>query len=181
MEKNENTRDGRNQSLWQKNTSPARPDSSFNPSKVYDVLVVGAGITGMTTALLLQKAGLHCVVADAHNPGYGTTGGTTAHINTFADTTFAEVESDFSEDAAKQFAGSIAKSVELIHSFTDTYQIDCDFEWKKGFVYAQTEDEVKELDDILNSSMRAGVQVAVTDQVPVNAEFRKAIVELFYL
>lgn len=176
MEKNENTRDGRNQSLWQKNTSPDSPDSSFNPSKVYDVLVVGAGITGKTTALLLQKAGLHCVVADAHNPGYGTTGGTTAHINTFADTTFAEVESDFSEDAAKQFAGSIAKSVALIHSLADTYQIDCDFEWKKGFVYAQTEDEVKELNDILNSSMRAGVQVAVTDQVPVNADFQKAIV-----
>ena len=52
METNQNTRDGRNQSLWQKNTVITAGQNAFNASKTYDVLVVGAGITGMTTALL---------------------------------------------------------------------------------------------------------------------------------
>ncbi|WP_439582029.1 hypothetical protein [Dyadobacter bucti] len=39
--------------------------------------------------------------------------GTSAHINTFADTTFAEVESAFSGDATKQFAESIAESANI--------------------------------------------------------------------
>jgi glycine/D-amino acid oxidase-like deaminating enzyme/nitrite reductase/ring-hydroxylating ferredoxin subunit len=176
MEKNQTTRDGRNQSLWQKNTAPVPGSGGFNFSETYDVLIAGAGITGLTTALLLQKAGLRCVVADAHHAGYGTTGGTSAHINTFADTTFAEVEKAFSEDAAKQFATSIAKSVHLIREMVETYQIDCDFEWKKGYVYSQTDDETRQLDDILNSSLKVGVAVQETDQVPVNVEYQKAIV-----
>jgi len=176
METNSNTRDGRNESLWQKNTPETGAETAFDPHSVYDVLIVGAGITGLTTALLLQRGGLECVVADAHNPGYGTTGGTSAHINTFADTTFAEVESAFGQDAAKQFAKSIAESVELIHDMVQTYHIDCDFEWKKGYVYAQTDQEIKELDDILDSSLRAGVEVRTTNQVPVQVEFQKALV-----
>lgn len=175
METNQNTRDGRNQSLWQKNTAIHAGYLNYDPAKIYDVLIVGAGITGLTTALLLQKAGMQCVVADAHNIGYGTTGGTSAHINTFADTTYAEVESSFSEDAAKQFAESIAESVHLIHELVEIYKIDCDFEWKKGYIYSQTDDETKELDDILNSSTRAGVEVRVTNQPPVNVDFQKAI------
>ncbi|MCF0069617.1 FAD-dependent oxidoreductase [Dyadobacter sp. CY261] len=173
---NQNTRDGRNQSLWQKNISNDHEHRAFDPSQTYDVLIVGAGITGITTALLLQKAGMQCAIADAHNPGYGTTGGTTAHINTFADTTFAEVESAFSEDAAQQFADSIAESVDLIHELVNIYQIDCDFEWKNGYVYSQTDKETKELDDILNSSLKVGVEVRVSNQVPVTVDFQKAIV-----
>jgi glycine/D-amino acid oxidase-like deaminating enzyme/nitrite reductase/ring-hydroxylating ferredoxin subunit len=176
METNQNTRDGRNESLWQKNTVITTGQTAFDSSKIYDVLIIGAGITGLTTALLLQKAGMSCVVAEAHNPGYGTTGGTSAHINTFADTTFAEVESAFDQDAAKQFADSIAESVQLIHELVETYQIDCDFHWKQGYVYSQNDKQTKELDDILDSSLRAGVEVRVTNQVPVGVAYQKAIV-----
>src|SRR5215217_848868 len=115
MENSQITRDGRNQSLWQKNTPSTAGSIAPATAEIYDVLIVGAGITGITTALLLQKAGLKCVVADAHHAGYGTTGGTSAHINTFADTTYAEVEKDFSEEAAQQFADSISDAVQLIH------------------------------------------------------------------
>ncbi|MBO9616562.1 MAG: FAD-dependent oxidoreductase [Dyadobacter sp.] len=176
METNQNTRDGRNQSLWQKNMSKTDAGNAFDPAITYDVLIVGAGITGLTTALLLRKKGLKCIVADAHNPGYGTTGGTSAHINTFADTTFAEVEKAFDEDAAKQFAKSIAESVQLIQELIGTHGIDCDFEWKNGYLYAQTDQETRQLDDIFASSLRAGVEVRVTDQVPITVEYQKALI-----
>ncbi len=49
-------RDGARQSLWQNNI-PDHQSKNNIEDKVYDVLIVGAGITGITTALLLQKAG----------------------------------------------------------------------------------------------------------------------------
>ncbi|WP_304488672.1 FAD-dependent oxidoreductase [Dyadobacter sp. CY356] len=176
METNQNTRDGRNKSLWQQNTETIGEKNVFDPTITYDVLIVGAGITGLTTAFLLQKAGLQCIIAEAHNPGYGTTGGTTAHINTFADTTFAEVESAFSAEAATQFAESIAESVQLIHELVETCHIDCDFAWKKAYVYSQNKKETGELDDIFESAVRVGVEVSETKAVPINLEFQKAIV-----
>ncbi|WP_035333102.1 FAD-dependent oxidoreductase [Dyadobacter crusticola] len=169
------TRDGHNVSLWQRNMHLGNQNGTFDPSFVYDALIVGAGITGITAALLLQRAGRKCIIADAHHAGYGTTGGTTAHINTFADSTYAEVESAFSEEASKQFAKSISQSVSLITELVDKYEIECEYERKKAYVYAQTEDEVKELDDMLESTLRAGVQVEVTQNAPAPQPYLKAL------
>lgn len=169
-------RDGQNASIWNLNTGPAHTGGSFSDITIYDTLIVGAGITGLTTALILQKAGKQCVVADAHHAGYGTTGGTTAHINTFADTTYAEVENAFSREAALQFAQGIADAVSTIDGFVKTYQIDCDFKWLDGFVYAETEDEEKQLDDLYQSALRAGVQAEPATSVPTPVSYRKAVV-----
>ncbi|SKB79066.1 FAD-dependent oxidoreductase [Dyadobacter psychrophilus] len=169
-------RDGYNESLWQKSAEKESAIGNTDPSVLYDALIVGAGITGMTTALLLQKSGLKCVLADAHNPGYGTTGGTSAHINTFADTTFAEVEKAFDKQAAKQFAESIAESVELIATNVRTYNIDCDFRWQNGYVYAETDKEVDELNDLYESALRAGVVAEIADQAPAPVPYQKAVV-----
>lgn len=170
-------RDGANNSLWQVSVTAESPQqATASGSEIFDTLIVGAGITGLTTALLLQKEGRKCIVADAHAPGYGTTGGTTAHINTFADTTFAEVESDFGQEEARQFAGAIAESVALIHNMVETYQIDCDFEWKQAYVYAETEEETKQLDDLYQSALRAGVATQPAPNAPAPLPFQKAVV-----
>ncbi|MDR6804801.1 glycine/D-amino acid oxidase-like deaminating enzyme/nitrite reductase/ring-hydroxylating ferredoxin subunit [Dyadobacter sp. BE34] len=169
-------RDGQNASLWNKDITLKNEETALPETEVYDVIVVGAGITGLTTALLLQQAGNRCALVDAHHAGFGTTGGTTAHINTFADTTYAEVEQAFGTDAAPLFAESIRDAVELIRHFVETYQIDCDLEWRQGYVYAETEEEVKQLDDLYESALRAGVGVAPADDVPTPVPYLKAVV-----
>ena len=170
-------RDGNNRSLWQDTVGEKiTGDTGLQPDVIYDVLIVGAGITGITAALLLQKAGKKCVIAEAHNFGYGTTGGTSAHINTFADTTFAETEKAFNAEAAQLFADAIAGSVSLIHQNITEYGIDCDFQWKKGYVYAETESEAKELEDLYQSALRVGVKVHETNEVPTRVAYKKAVV-----
>ena len=59
-------RDGACTSLWQSNM-PAYPSpATAIPKEVVDVLIVGGGLTGITTALMLQKAGKKCIVAEAN-------------------------------------------------------------------------------------------------------------------
>ncbi|MCC8424731.1 FAD-dependent oxidoreductase [Mucilaginibacter sp. UR6-11] len=169
-------RDGAQQSAWQAglndNISPAAaPQENF-----YDALIVGGGITGMTAALLLQKAGKKTIVAEAHTPGFGTTGGTSAHINTFADTTYKEAESAFGDEGAQLFANAIAEGVALIKANIDTFHIDCDYASKPGYVYAENKDEVKQLDDIYNGAVKVGVHVNYTEEVPTPVPYLKALI-----
>lgn len=82
-------RDGVKESPWQINLSArALNAKSVQQQQLYDCLIVGGGITGLTAALLLQKAGKQNILAEAYSIGFGTTGGTSAHISTFADITF---------------------------------------------------------------------------------------------
>jgi len=170
-----NTRDGLNTSLWQPTASMPEPAKEDYPDTLYDTLIVGAGITGMTTALLLQKAGQKCIVVDAHRPGFGTTGGTSAHINTFADTSYDVVISDFDLNTGKLFARAIGDSVSLIAKNVSDYRIDCDFEWKQAYLYAETGDQSKELEDLYAGTQEVGVSAIRTKDVPTHAAYQKAI------
>lgn len=163
-------RDGALQSPWQGGIKPTNSDQRSNA--IYDVLVVGAGITGMTAALLLQQAGKKVVIAEAHSLGFGTTGGTSAHINTFADTTYPEAESAFGAEGARLFADAIQEGFSLIESF----QKDCDFAYKPGYLYAETEEEVKQLDEIYAGAVKVGVAVKYITGVPTPVPYKKALV-----
>ncbi len=169
-------RDGASTSLWQTTTQDFTAKSTPFSETVFDVLIVGGGITGITTALLLQKAGKHCLVAEAHSLCFGTTGGTTAHINTFFDTTYDEVQSDFSKEAASLLSKAAQSARDLFKKQVADYKIDCGFAEKDAYVYAQDEEQTEELEKMVRASKEAGASVDYTDKIPLPFSFTKAIV-----
>lgn len=169
-------RDGATTSLWQHNVPHFTTSSTTTGDHVFDVLIVGGGITGITTALLLQQGGKKCVVAEAHNLCFGTTGGTTSHLNTFLDNDYKTIIKDFGEETAQLVARATRQSLDLFKHHVETYNIDCGYEEKGGYLYAQTEDQQKQLADIMDASLKAGVDVAFSNSIPVPVPFEKAIV-----
>lgn len=160
---NKTERDGALASIWQ-SEKQSTVSASINSGEVYDVLIVGGGITGLTSALLLAAAGKSVVVAEAHQVGFGTTGGTSAHLNTFFDATYPDIEKSFGKDAAKLVALGGTQALQLINGFIAKYDIECDFEWKDGYLFAETEDEGKQLEEIMAASLNAGVKVEASDK-----------------
>ena len=169
-------RDGARTSLWQANM-PAYPTiATLPPLETMDVLIVGGGITGITTALLLQKAGKKCILAEAQTLCFGTSGGTTAHLNTLLDHPYSEIESKFGQNNAQLLARATNDALQLIRSNVEKYQIDCGFEEQNGFMYAQNEDQIKELDEIVSASRKVGMKMDYTDEIPIGIPFKKAVV-----
>ncbi|WP_084498300.1 FAD-dependent oxidoreductase [Pedobacter sp. V48] len=171
-------RDSINNSPWQEAadfTGDKLSAGITETSMIYDFLVVGAGITGITTALFLQRAGLSCLIAEARQPGFGTTGGTSAHLNTFFDATYPEVESDFGEQAAKLLAVGGKEAMAMIEHFVKELDIDCDLESKSAWLYAENENETKQLQKILEASQRAGISVKPANENLVPVPFDSVI------
>ena len=169
-------RDSLTKSLWQEDALADVKGGQPSAASIYDVLVIGAGITGVTAALMLQKQGKTVVVAEARHVGNGTTGGTSAHLNTFFDATYPEIEKDFGEDEAKLVARGGKEAFDIIAGFVKEYNIDCDLEYKDAYLFSENDDESKQLDEILESSKKAGVDVVSTIKNGVVIPFQKAIV-----
>ena len=169
-------RDGAAKSLWQTTTPDYEAKNNAAIDIVYDVVIAGGGITGITTALQLQQQGKKCLVAEAHTLCFGTSGGTTAHINTFFDTTYDQIESKFSADAAQLVYKAAAQARELFKTNISTHKIDCGFSDKDGYVYAQTKEQVDVLEKMFDGAKAAGCKVDYVEKIPVPIAFEKAMV-----
>src|SRR5690606_39268467 len=64
---------------------------------------------------------------------------------------------------------------DLIARNVSAYQIACDFEYKDGVLFAQTDSEAATLKKIYEGSLRAGVDVVPVSEIPVPLDFRMAI------
>jgi glycine/D-amino acid oxidase-like deaminating enzyme/nitrite reductase/ring-hydroxylating ferredoxin subunit len=168
-------RDGACTSIWQDSIEPYQPANQADTAKTYDVAIIGGGITGLSTAWLLQKAGKQCILLEAKNIGFGTTGGTTAHINTVLDTPYYTMEKNFGEDNAKLVAQAAQDAISLIKQNISDLNIDCAFQEKDGYTFAETEEQARELDKMYESCRKVGVDISYTDKIPVPVAHIKAV------
>jgi glycine/D-amino acid oxidase-like deaminating enzyme/nitrite reductase/ring-hydroxylating ferredoxin subunit len=168
-------RDGRLVSLWQDTENPYTGINKPDPSQRYDAIIVGGGITGLSTALLLQESGLKCMIIEAATLGYGTTGGTTAHLNTLLDTSFPAIDKNFGKQKSKLVAKAASEALQLVRDNCRRYQIDCELEDTDAFLFAQTDEQVKDLHDIKESSIAAGLSIVSAPEMPLAFTFKEAI------
>ena len=169
-------RDGSCISLWQDTIGDYQTNSPVPElDQLFDVIIAGGGITGITTGLLLQKAGKSVLIAEAQSIGFGTTGGTTAHLNTIMDTPYNTIQKNFGEKNAQLVAGSIKKGLELIRKNVKEYRIDCGYKELPGYLFSQDEDQSKELEDIFTATHECNVHAVWTEKIPVPIPFKKAI------
>ncbi|HEX7669580.1 MAG TPA: FAD-dependent oxidoreductase [Polyangiaceae bacterium] len=155
-------------SLWMNETARARfPALGTEPVNV-DVIVVGGGITGVTTALLLKEAGQRVALLEAAQVGAGVTSGTTAHLTEALDTRFHEVESKFGREGASLCAESGRLAIEQIASLVESYSIDCEFERLPGYLFATDPEQREELERERAACERIGLRVeSATPDLPL--------------
>ncbi len=140
-------RDGARKSIWQDEIRKFSMETDL--SHLFDVVIVGGGITGVSTALKLQESGKKCIILEAANIGFGTTGGTTAHLNDFFDTTFTQAIEDFGLDNAKLYAESGKDAIAIIETNIDKYKISCDFTRKSAYLFALDDKQEEQLKILL--------------------------------
>jgi len=168
-------RDGACTSLWQDHTSAYTTRNSIDRHRQYDVILAGGGITGISTALLLQKAGLKCAVLEANTLCFGTTGGTTAHLNTLMDTPYATIRKNFGKENASLVARAAEDALALIEKNIREYSIDCGHEKATAYLFSRDKDQSEELEEIGRASLEAGLDLAHSDTIPLPIPFKKAL------
>ncbi len=167
-------RDGALESIWQYKLEDYQPKNNRSSSEEeFDVLIAGGGMTGIVTGLLLQKAGKKCIIVEAHTLGFGTTGGTSAHLNTFFDTTYAAVSKDFSDDDARLLAEAAQESIDLIKKHIGEHKIDCDFEEKTGYIFSMNEEQDEALDKLVASAQEVKVAMDIINDSPFPIPYTK--------
>jgi len=139
------------------------------------VAVIGGGITGLTTALLLQRAGCTVAVVEGRRVATGATGFTTAKVSALHGLTYADLIAHHGEDRARVYADANQAAVERIASFVDELHIDCDFERQAAFTYTRQEEHQGQISAEVDAAGRLGLPARYVEDSDLPFPIRAAI------
>ena len=158
-------------------TLPYWADSASLPSfpkldrdLTVDVVVIGGGIVGLTTAYLAASAGQSVAVIDRDRCATIDTGHTTAHVTMVTDTRLSELSRKFGRTHAQAVWDAGLAAIAEIDTIIREYQIACDFEWVSGYLHAPggraDSAETKALQDDAQLATDLGFDAQMVDDVP---------------
>ncbi|SDU07827.1 Glycine/D-amino acid oxidase [Pseudomonas pohangensis] len=93
-----------------------------------DVVIVGGGFTGLSTALALHKAGVSAVILERHFCGYGASGRNAGHLTPTICKDLPTAVMLFGNETAGKLASFADHCVESAEQLMLEYGIDCDYQ-----------------------------------------------------
>ena len=132
---------------------------------VADVLIIGGGITGVTTALLLAQQGRSVVLLEAQELGSGATGNSTGNIYQTVAQGLTEVTSRWDADVARQVVTERKAAVDFIESQAQQ-SAQAQFRRCPLVLFAETPEHQASIDEEFEALVAAGCQVERRREVP---------------
>jgi glycine/D-amino acid oxidase-like deaminating enzyme/nitrite reductase/ring-hydroxylating ferredoxin subunit len=156
-----------NRAPWGTNGSDVEGLEPLNGDTSAGVAVVGAGITGLTTAFELAEAGVDVVVLEAAELGAGATGFTTAKVSVLQSTQHRKVAERWGDEVTAAFATANQTGFDWILDRIAAEEIACDLERRPAATYATTSKGKAEVEGEVEAANRAGVSVRLERDLDV--------------
>ena len=154
------------ESLWSTGTHiPVCPALAGDTTT--DVLVVGAGFTGLVTAALLREIGRDVLVIDRRGVDGGDSWRTTAHMTQLVDGRYAVIRSRFGAHAAARVAAAHAWALNLVETLVSRHELACDFRRAAAWMYTERPADAEALEAEYAASLDAGVPATWERRAPL--------------
>ncbi len=150
-------------SLWLDGATPL-PSDELPPGPVDD-LVVGAGLSGLVTGLLLARSGRRVAVVEARHVGAVATGNTTAKLSLLQGTKLSQLLQHQSEKVASAYVEANTEGQQWLLRFCADHGVDV--QHRLAATYAADESEVGSVDDEYDAATRLGLPVSRVDAIDV--------------
>jgi glycine/D-amino acid oxidase-like deaminating enzyme/nitrite reductase/ring-hydroxylating ferredoxin subunit len=132
-----------------------------------DVVVVGGGIVGLSTALRLIEQGRSVVVLEAREIGAQVTGRSTAKITSQHGLIYRELIDRFGLKRAQLYADANKAGCDQVERWIGTYGIDCDYETKSAYAYSCIASKVADIKDEVEAASKMGFAASFLDEAPL--------------
>ena len=166
-------------SLWQK-YNKQRKFTSVDKSMSTDILIIGAGITGVSVAYNLLNTNHDIILIDKDICFNDTTAKTTGKITYLQDLKYQDIYKACGYEKAKLYYESQKDAIRLIKKNIKDNEIDCDLEKTEMVTFTKDESKIKdfELEKELLSSF--GVKYSTTSNLKDDDVVRQLSVKNAY-
>ena len=163
-----------NNSYWVQSSSKTNyPKLSDNLDT--DVLIIGGGMTGISTAYMLSNSNLNVTIVDSNKIGMGVTANTTAKITSQHGLIYNYLINSFGINTAKTYLNSNEEAIKTIAEIINKENIDCDFSYQDSYVYTCDESNCIKITDEVSALASLDFNAEYTTKTPLPFEIKSAI------
>ncbi len=153
-------------SVWlQENT--IKKYSKIKQDLECDVLIVGGGITGITTAYNLALKKYNVILVEKDRLMSKTSGNTTAKVTSQHGLMYKYLADNFGLDYAKSYFRANEEAIKNIKSIIDKEKIECDFKEENSYVYTKSNQSLEKIKDEVKIAKEIGVKASYEEKIPL--------------
>lgn len=154
-------------SLWSATAPSVVPTPALSESVKVDVAIVGAGYTGLSTALHLAERGVSVCVLEANEPGWGASGRNGGQVNPTLKYDPEQLVRMYGPERAEPLISTVSNSADLVFNLIERHGIDCAPVRKGWMQLSYTDKGVAGLHARADQWARRGVPVQRLDAAAV--------------
>ncbi|KZX16922.1 gamma-glutamylputrescine oxidoreductase [Methanobrevibacter cuticularis] len=157
---------GKHISFWIDSVESA----DFPPLKdktTVDVAIIGGGIVGLTTGLMLKEQGLKIAIVESKRIGCDVSGSTTAKITISSNLIYDHIVSNFDLETASKFRDANMLAFNKIAEIIEEHSIDCDYKKVPLYIYSTDKKNFKDIEKEYETLKKLDIDAILTDKLPI--------------
>lgn len=131
-----------NKSIWGKIETNS---NTTNKNIETDILIIGGGITGMTSLLYLLPKNKKTILIEANKVGNGITNKTTGKINIMQEYNYQKIENITNNKTALKYLESQIYATNEIKKIINEYNINCDLEKNDSYLFTNQKEKINNI------------------------------------
>lgn len=152
-------------SLWLKDGIP-QTFPSLKSNESCDICIVGAGITGITTAYILSKLDFNVILIESNFPINLTSGNTTAKFTFQHGIIYSKIINNYGLEEALLYYNAQVQGLKFVEDLVNEYNIPCDFKKTYSIIYAEDEDQLKEVEEEYEAYKKLNIPCELIHELP---------------
>ena len=137
----------KNISIWKDNIKYLNYPK-LNNNLLVDVLIVGGGITGISTLYHLRNSNLKVVLVEQNKIAMSVTGNSTGKLNYLQNDLIDKIRKNFNDDVAYKYIDAQINTIDMIVDIIKKEKISCNLQKTESFMYTSKKNEIDKIKNI---------------------------------
>ena len=156
----------KNKSIWidgiKDNSLP-----SLKEDIVCDILIIGGGIAGLSTAYHLKDSNKKIVLIEKNKCGLGATAHNTGKLTWMQDLIYSKLESNYNKDIAKLYLDSQKEAITIVESIIKENNISCHLTKTKSYVFSNKDEDEKDFNKEIEFYKNNNIKYKILSDLPI--------------
>lgn len=160
----------KNQSIWKNHIQKAQ-NKFLDHNLETDILIIGGGIAGLTTAYFLKDTDYKITLIDRKNCGLGITSNSSAKVSFVQE----DIYHKMNKKIASKYLHSQIEAIKIVKEIVKKHQIACELTKSPTYLFTEQEEKIKELEKEQIFYKENHISYTITDKLPIHFPCKYAL------